>query len=91
MGCLLKATLPETRQAAIQGVEAIRLEADLYSAAVAAPGLLPLQYTLNRLMPYTMAALMEENLKSTLSDVKNTYHVRKLTLQEFSASSSAPR
>jgi len=87
---VLKAQLTETRKAAVQGVEAIRMEADLYSAAVGAPGLIPLQYVLDRLMPFSLATQLEEGLRDTLADIRNS-NVRKLSLQEFSAGTKAPK
>jgi hypothetical protein len=87
---VLKARLAETRQKAAEGVQAIRQEASLYAAAVGAPGLIVLQYVVDRLFPLSLAAAMEESLQDTLQTVKNR-NVKKLTLVSFGIGKKTPK
>lgn len=87
---VLKERLRETRRVAAEGVKAVRLETTLYAAAVGAPGLIPLQYVLDRLMPYSVSTMMEEALNEALDDVKNR-NIKRLKLTEFSAGTTAPQ
>ena len=87
---VLKQKLNETRQKAVEGVEAIKREANLYAAAVGAPGLIPLQYALDRLMPFSIATALEDSLRDSLADVK-VKQIKKLTLASFSAGTKAPK
>eukprot|EP00550_Attheya_septentrionalis_P009399 CAMPEP_0198296450 /NCGR_PEP_ID=MMETSP1449-20131203/32567_1 /TAXON_ID=420275 /ORGANISM="Attheya septentrionalis, Strain CCMP2084" /LENGTH=395 /DNA_ID=CAMNT_0043997071 /DNA_START=304 /DNA_END=1491 /DNA_ORIENTATION=- len=87
---VLRRQLVETRRTAVEGVEAIRLEANLYAAVVGAPGLIPLQYAVDRLMPLSISAALEQSLRETLAGVKNR-NIKKITLSEFTAGSESPQ
>ena len=86
----LKKTLLETKQIAAKGVEAFRAESKLYRAAVGAPGLIPLQYAIDRLMPYSLSSMLQESLTDTLRNIKDD-NVRRVQLLEFSAGTVAPQ
>ena len=85
----LKEGFVQARQAAAEGVEAIRLETSLYAGAVGAPGLLPLQYVLDRLTPRTLVPIMASALEEALDGVVNS-NVRKLRLRKLSAGTTPP-
>eukprot|EP00978_Attheya_sp_CCMP212_P010396 scaffold25190_cov53-Attheya_sp.AAC.4 len=87
---VLRRQLVETRRTAVEGVEAIRLEANLYAAVVGAPGLIPLQYAVDRLMPLYISAALEQSLRETLAGVKNK-NIKKVALLEFTAGSKSPQ
>eukprot|EP00908_Phaeocystis_cordata_P009163 Transcript_19903.p1 GENE.Transcript_19903~~Transcript_19903.p1 ORF type:complete len:460 (+),score=172.50 Transcript_19903:1437-2816(+) len=80
----------EAKRAAAEGVEAIRAEAGLYAFALGAPGLLTLQYVVDRLAPFTLAAALEKSLAETLKAAKSP-QARKLTLKSFDMGRAAPR
>jgi hypothetical protein len=86
----VKRTLLKTRRAAAEGVEAIRMEARLYSAAVGAPGLIPIQYVIDRLMPFSIQTQMKESLKEALADAADNPNIKKATLVEFDSGKKAP-
>lgn len=88
---VLKAKLLETRQVAQQGVKAVRSQAKFYAAAVGAPGLIPIQYLLDRLMPYTIASAMEEALKDSLVNLKGNPQIRIIQLASFESGTKAPQ
>lgn len=89
----LKQGLGEARRVAAEGVESIRQEAKLYAAAVGAPGLIPLQYALDRLTPLSLAAPMEEALREAMAGatVDPKSQVRRLTLKRFKIGAVSPR
>lgn len=87
---LLKEKLQETRQKAVEGVEAIKREANLYAAAVGAPGLIPLQYALDRLMPFVITTALGDSFKKALAEVK-VKQIKKLRLASFTAGTRAPK
>ena len=86
---VLKQSLLETRRVAAQGVDAIRAEASLYAAAVGEPGLIPIQYVINRLMPYSLSSALEDALRDTLQNFRDK-NVRQMRLQEFNAGTQPP-
>ena len=88
---VLKRKLLETRQTLGEGVEAIRMEAKLYSAAVGTPGLIPIQYVINRLMPLSIHTLLKQAAKDALADMDENPHVKKATLVEFDSGKVAPQ
>ena len=90
---VLKLKLRETRQKAVEGVKAMRREAKMYAAAVGPPGLIPLQYIVDRLMPYSISSALEESLQSALAQVETLANgsVQKATLSHFSAGDQAPK
>jgi len=86
---VLKAQLLETRRIAAEGVEAIRAEATLYFAAVGPPGLIPIQYVVDKLMPFSIATALRQSFVDALRDVKNP-NIRSLQLKEFTVGDKAP-
>lgn len=78
-----------TRRIAAEGVQAIRMERSMYFAAVGAPGLIPIQYAIDRLLPFSIATQMKQALEDTLDQVSNP-NVRRLVLQEFDAGTIPP-
>lgn len=87
---VLKEQLGETRRTAAQGVQALRQEAKLYTAAVGAPGLIPLQYVVDRLMPLSFSTIMEENIRKSLAEFPRQKTIKKMTLSSFTAGDRAP-
>lgn len=86
----LKVQWNNTRQAAAEGVEAIRLEAGMYSAAVGSPGLIPLQYALDRFTPYSVQTVLQNALEDVLENIHND-NIRKISLVSFSVGSVSPK
>lgn len=80
-----------TRVAA-EGVEAISLQRDLYSAAVGIPGLPLQQYIVDRLYADDryMATALEQACRDTLRGLRNE-RVRELRVRKFSAGSVPPK
>ncbi len=89
-GAALRQGFEQTRQAAAEGVDAIKLEASLYAAAVGAPGLLPLQYVLDRLTPSTLVPALEGAISDSLGGVNNP-NIRRMRLKRFDIGSTPPR
>jgi len=87
---VLKQVLLETRQAVNEGVDAIRMEAKLYSAAVGKPALIPLQYFIDRLFPFNIQAQMRQAMVDVLRDLDNP-NVRRATLDQFSVGTKSPQ
>jgi hypothetical protein len=87
---VLKLQLVETRRTAAEGVQALRQEATMYKAAVGPAGLIPLQYIIDRLMPLSLAGILEESLKDSLSSMKSTSTIKRVTLSSFTAGTNAP-
>ncbi|CAJ1939658.1 unnamed protein product [Cylindrotheca closterium] len=88
---VLKSKLLETRQVAQDGVNAVKSQAKFYAAAVGVPGLIPIQYLLDRLMPYTIASAMEEALKDALNNLKGNPQIRAIQLASFESGTKAPQ
>ena len=87
---VLKLQLVETKRTAAEGVQALRQEATIYKAAVGPAGLIPLQYVIDRLMPLSLAGILEESLKDSLSSMKPTPTIKKVKLSSFTAGTNAP-
>ena len=87
---VLKAKLLETRQVAAEGVGAVRKQANLYFAAVGQPGLIPLQYIIDRMMPMYIASQLEGVMKDSLKQIKNK-NIRKINLESFDGGQRAPQ
>lgn len=87
---VLKLKLVETRRAAAQGVDAIKAERSFYAGVVGQPGLITIQYFLNRLMPFSLTTQMENALKDSLKGVKNEF-IRTITLEKFDTGDSNPQ
>lgn len=86
---VLREKLGETRRAAVEGAEAIRLESTLYAASFGKPGLVALQYFIDHMTPKFFSASLEESLKHALATVEND-NVREVELAEFSVGGKAP-
>lgn len=78
-----------TRQAAAEGVGAMRRQAKMYSAAVGKPGLLLVQYVVNNLLAYNLTTQLKQSLKESLSNIQNS-NIRKLKLVSFETGSVPP-
>ena len=87
---VLREGLREARRAAEEGVSAIRLESDLFAAAVGPPGLVTLQYALDRLMPHSLGRSIEEAIADALrtAEVPNA---QKLIARRVEAGAAVPR
>lgn len=86
----LRRQLGETRKAAVEGVEAIRLEATMYSAAVGKPGLIPLQYVIDRLTPYVLKTALQDALQDTFKQLKKNVNIRRIELLSFAIGDETP-
>ena len=82
----------EAKRVAVEGVEAISLQRDLFAAAVGIPGLPLQQYVVEKLFADNnyLAVQFEQACRETLSAVRNP-RVRQLTLRKFSAGTVPPR
>jgi hypothetical protein len=87
---VLKEQLSETRKTVNEGVQALKQESTLYAAAVGQPGLLPIQYGVQRLMPYSIATILEDSLKQALRDVEPTKTIKRMKLNYFTAGKRSP-
>ena len=85
---VLREQLTLTRQAAREGVEAIKLEANLYAAATGKPFFL--QHFVDHMTPKFIAAAAEKAFVDALRDIKNP-NIRKLRLSEFSFGTKSPQ
>ena len=89
---VLQQELIKTRQTAAAGVMALRQEAALYAGAVGAPGLIPVQYSLDRFLPLFVAQVLETSLKESLTDIaRQTRSIRKVKLTAFSVGNASPQ
>mmetsp|Transcript_25157 Transcript_25157/g.36995 ORF Transcript_25157/g.36995 Transcript_25157/m.36995 type:complete len:588 (-) Transcript_25157:14-1777(-) len=86
---VLRNKFRETRRAASEALEALRLEAGLYAAAVGKPGLVALQYSVDHLTPKLFSAMLEDSLRQSLSAVKAN-NVKKVELTDFSVGKKTP-
>jgi hypothetical protein len=87
---VLKEQLGETGRTAKEGVQALRQEATLYAAAVGQPGLLPVQYVIQKLLPYSLSTILEDSLKDALRNVEPTKTIKKMKLTRFTAGNRSP-
>eukprot|EP00591_Stephanopyxis_turris_P013229 CAMPEP_0195532646 /NCGR_PEP_ID=MMETSP0794_2-20130614/38748_1 /TAXON_ID=515487 /ORGANISM="Stephanopyxis turris, Strain CCMP 815" /LENGTH=474 /DNA_ID=CAMNT_0040664953 /DNA_START=101 /DNA_END=1522 /DNA_ORIENTATION=- len=86
---VLKEQLTLTRKAASEGLEAIKLEASLYSAVVGQPALIALQYFVDNLTPKLLANMVKQNLINALAEMKNP-NVRRIQLESFDFGNKGP-
>ncbi|KAG7342977.1 hypothetical protein IV203_020922 [Nitzschia inconspicua] len=86
----LKEQLVETGRTATQGVRAMRQERTLYTALVGQRGLVPIQYAVAKLMPYSVSTIMENALRDTLKSIKPSKAIKKMTLKSFKAGKVPP-
>jgi len=87
---ILQSKMGETRQAAAEGVDAIKAERDLYAGVVGQPGLITFQYFLDRLMPFSLTTQMEGALRNAMAGVKNDL-IQRVELKEFSVGDVNPQ
>ncbi len=87
---VLKEKLGETRKTAAQGVLALRQEAKLYTAVLGPPGLVPLQYVIDRLLPFSLSTIMEESIRNSLADFPKQKTIKKMTLSSFKPGNRPP-
>ncbi|KAL1527480.1 hypothetical protein AB1Y20_016145 [Prymnesium parvum] len=87
---VLRKGFADARRAAVEGVEAIKLEANLYFAVIGPPGLVLLQYALDKLAPLGFAGMLEESLRQACNDVRDA-RVRRISLKRFVPGNKAPR
>lgn len=80
----LKKGFVEVRRVAAEGVEAVKLEANLYAAVVGPPGLATLQYVLDRISPLSLSTELEAALADSLAQMRNE-RVKSLTLKKFAS------
>ena len=86
---VLKEQLTLTKQAAAEGIEAIKLEAGLYSTAVGQPGLIALQYFIDNLTPKLGSTIIQENIENALREIKNP-NIRMIKLEQCNIGSVVP-
>lgn len=78
----------ETRRKAVEGVQAIQREVKMCAAAVGPPGLIPLQYALERQLHFTIGHGIEEALRGAVEGVELSNI--DLTLSRFHVGDVAP-
>jgi hypothetical protein len=89
---VLKQELVKTRQTAAEGVAVLREEAALYAGVVGAPGLIPLQYVIDRFLPFAIAGALETSLKESLADMpQKTRSITAIKLTDFCVGSKSPQ
>ena len=86
---VLKEQLTLTKKAAVEGVQAIKLEASIYSAVIGTPGLISLQYFVDSLTPKLLSSMAKENFVKALADLRNP-NVRKIALADFDFGTKSP-
>lgn len=87
---VLRQGLERVRQTAVQGVDAVKMEASQYAAIVGTPGLSTLQYVLDRLTPRTLVPYIEAAVSDALAGIENK-NIRQLHLTRFAFGSSVPQ
>lgn len=89
---VLKQELVKTRQTAAEGVAVLREEAALYAGVVGAPGLIPLQYIIDRFLPFAIAGALETSLKESLADMpQKTRSITAIKLTDFCVGNKSPQ
>ncbi|KAL3921213.1 MAG: hypothetical protein SGPRY_004983, partial [Prymnesium sp.] len=87
---VLKDSFGEARRAAADGVEAIKLEANLYFAVIGPPGLVLLQYILDKLTMVGFVGQLEDALRDAVSDARHDA-LRSIALKRFEVGEVSPR
>jgi hypothetical protein len=85
----LKRQWKETRKTATEGMQAMKLEASLYSGVIGKLGFPLAQYAVDNLSPKLGAFLAKENLLNALSSVRNK-KIRRITLKSFEFGNKGP-
>lgn len=86
---VLRQQLALTRKSAVDGIEAIKREASLYSGVVGKLGFPLAQYVVDNLSPKLGAFLAKQNLINALGNIKNK-NIRRITLEEFDFGTKGP-
>lgn len=86
---ILRAGFSRTVRTASEGVEALKLQKQLYSAAVGVPGLVTAQIILDKVMPLRLADELEKAFVESLSDVR--IGARLFELRSFSVGDASPQ
>mmetsp|Transcript_2717 Transcript_2717/g.7974 ORF Transcript_2717/g.7974 Transcript_2717/m.7974 type:complete len:533 (+) Transcript_2717:107-1705(+) len=86
---VLREQLVLTRKSAVDGIEAIKLEASLYSGVVGKLGFPLAQYLVDNLSPKLGAFLTRQNLINALGNIKNK-NIRRITLEDFDFGTKGP-
>ena len=88
----LKDGYAEVRRVFTESVDAIKMETQMYSAAVGLPGLIPIQYIFDRIFPSTLTAPFEGAIQEAIAQTaRDSDQIKKLTLKRFSMGDTAPR
>lgn len=75
-----------------ESVDAIKMETQMYSAAVGLPGLIPIQYIFDRIFPSTLTAPFEGAIQDVIEQTaRDSTQIRKLALSRFTMGDIAPR
>ena len=80
-----------TRKTAVDGWQAIKMEADFTAAAVGVPGLVPMQYILDHLYPYSIQTILHDSIRDTLSQMQHKQIKSFHLVQVRSDPSSSPQ
>jgi uncharacterized protein YbcI len=87
---VLKKQLAETKRTATEGFKAMRQEKTLYTALVGQQGLVPIQYAVAKLLPFSVTTVIENAIRDTLKNIKPSKVIKKMTLKNFSAGRVPP-
>jgi len=87
---VLREELALTRKTAAEGIEAIRVEASLYSGVVGKLGFPLAQYAVDNLSPKLGAYLAKQNLLNALAQVENK-NIRRMDLVKFDFGTRPPK
>ena len=88
----LKDGYAEVKRVFTESVDAIKMETQMYSAAVGLPGLIPIQYIFDRIFPSTLTAPFEGAIQDAITQTaRDSDQIKKLTLKKFSMGDAAPR
>lgn len=75
-----------------ESVDAIKMETQMYSAAVGLPGLIPIQYIFDRIFPSTLTAPFEGAIQDVIEQTaRDSTQIKKLVLKKFTMGDTAPR
>lgn len=80
------------RRVFTESVDAIKMETQMYSAAVGLPGLIPIQYIFDRIFPSTLTAPFEGAIQDVIEQTeRDSKEIKKLVLKKFTMGDTAPR
>lgn len=83
----------KARKAAAESVTALKLEQELYAAVVGQPGLVALQYAIDRLFKKSLGKIVEESVRGAVDDFDTSTisQVRKLATKAVKSGDVPPR